>query len=616
MKLNGKYLYIVITVIHIAIAVYGFNAFFSNPGKIMFCNSGDGLKNYFALQTFVQDSTGADGFFKFNRFQYPYGDYVYATDNTPGFAIALKWYCHNVKDISAYAILLFNIFVIINFVVCGPMVFYIFRNLLRNDLFAFLTALILPWINIQLPRVWNGHFNLSFFSLTLFALCLLIAWYKNREHNIRLWLLNLLSVAFCLYAFLQHGYFIAIITIFISATLFAYGILQRKEPFGKTAIISSIFIPVLTLGIALMLLHATDAYLSLRPHGTEGYDYHETKTRIANFFTPYYLHHFFFPIRSVLDGNHEHAAYLGNISLYGLTLIGLLMIYKPAYRARFKEIQIGFFSNKFRLAMVIAALLMLSISLGEVYYTGPNGFLIYNFLNPFLYIHKFTEYVEQFRALSRFNWPFFLVFNVWSIYTILQFYKQHGKKVQRVILFLFILIGYVEVQDFINELRDNGADQNVLYKPAIDKELAPLKINPAKYQAILPIPYYNAGTEDYRYIIDDYELWSLFTYRLSLYTGLPLMSARMSRTPTPFVKAILDLAAFDQMDTSLNRLMNNKPVLIVTNKTYVHDKLIEPSDDTAKIYYTKINEFIDRHHLQPIDSLYYDVFFYEWYPKP
>lgn len=613
MKIKSTYLYFILVVIHTCIALYAFEAFFRNPGKVIFCNEHDGMKNYYTLYSYVKEPLGKDGLFKYNSFKYPYGDYVYATDNTPGFSIALRWFCHHVWDVSDYTIILFNLYVILNIIVAGPLVFYIFRNILKDDFFAFMSAVLLPWMNIQLPRIWNGHNNLSFFSLALAALCLLIAWYKNRENTKKLWLISLLMIALCFFSFMQHGYFIAIITMFVSGTLFAFGLLSRKEKYGKHAIIASVAVTIVTLGLALLLLQFTDGYLHLRPKGAEGYDYYEAKTRLSNLFTPYFLHSFYFPIRSVRDGNHEHAAYLGNISLYATLVIGLLVISRKKYRERVKIIQRDFFKDKFRLAMVLGGLLMLSVSLGEVYYTGPDGYYVYNILNPFFYIHQFTDYVEQFRSLARFNWPFFLVFNVWAVYTVARLYRQHNKKIQRVILAVFILMGYIEARDFIHEMRRNGADNNELNMGSINEEFKPMKLQFPKYQAILPIPYFHAGTENYDYNIDDYGPWSLYNFRLNLYTGLPLMSSKMSRTPNAHAVSLFNLVIYDQVDTSLRRLLNDKPVLVALNKTYIETNPGAPEDDSAMVHYLKMNEFVARNHLKPVDSLR-DVFFYEWYP--
>lgn len=613
MKIKTLYIYPILFTIHAIISVYAFDEFVFNPTEISFNNSSDGLKNDFTLYTYVNDPIDNKGVFKYSKFNYPFGDYVYSTDNTPAFSVPFRWFCQNVWDLSDYAIPIFYYLIILNIIIAGPLIFYIFKSFLPNNLFAFIAAIIFPWVNTQLPRIWNGHYNLSLSSLILLAFCLLILWHKHRYNKKNLLFVGIVMWALCFFSFLQHGYFIAIVTLFIAGSLFFYGIVNRKESFAIPSFIASFLVPIGTVGLALLLLHQTDPYLSLRKEGAMGYDFHEMKTRFYSFFTPYYFHSFYFPIRSVYDGNHEHAGYLGNISLYACTIIGLISIRNRAFRASLKQIQIDFFSNKFNLALMLGALMMLSISFGEKYWTGPDGYLIYNILNPFFYIHIFTDAVEQFRSLARFNWPFYFAFNVWAFYTIYRIFEDQSKKVKKLMLFGIILIGYVELKDFINATREYAVDENLLNAKHFQK-FDQLKLKHDKYQAIMPIPYYNAGSEDYDYTLDDYELWSAYTYQLSIYTNLPLMSGRMSRTPPIYIRAIIDLFSQDKMYGFLYDKLNDKPILITANKNYMDIHPVLPQNEVAKQHYMRINDFIARKNLVPIDSIA-DVYFYEWYPK-
>ncbi len=616
MKIKNTYIYLSLFIFQCIVSVYAFKGFAVRPHGTFFDDRGDGVKNYFTLYTYVNDSTAPGEFFKYNRFNYPFGDYVYSTDNTPGFSIPFKWFSQNIHDVSDDVLVWFNVFIILNIVIASLLLYYIFCNLLGKNFFSVAAAIMLPWVNMQIPRIWNGHYNLSLTSLSLGAICLLIAWHKSRHSNRRLSGLGLGMFVLCFMAFMFHGYYIAIITMFISGTLLFYGLLNRKESFGKTSVAAAVMIPALTVGTALLLMYATDPYLALRKAGAMGYDYHEMKTRVYSFFTPYYFHRFYFPIRSVLDGNHEHAGYLGNIGLYGCATMGIIAIFNKEFRGNLKAIQKAFFADKFKFALVLGALLMLSVSMGESYWTGTEGYQIYNILNPFFYLHQITDAVEQFRSLARFNWPFYFVFNVWCIYTIYHVYLLYCIKVKRIIVVLFLLIGYVELKDYVNEIRASARKSNVLaQKP--EEELNKLNLDFGKYQAILPVPYYTAGSEVFDYILDDYDPWAQYTYRLSLYTGLPLMSCRLSRTPPIYVKALVDLFAEDKMYGFLYDRLNDKPILIPVHETYLTLTDTQPRGETQKKFYFAIADFVHRKGLKPIDSLTsgHKILFYEWYPK-
>jgi len=73
------------------------------------------------------------------------------------------------------------------------------------------------------------------------------------------------------------------------------------------------------------------------------------------------------------------------------------------------------------------------------------------------------------------------------MFTVIQLYNQSGKRTRGVIFILFILIGGIEVSDYVRKMRHDVNNPNIF----ADQELAKfhaLKFDPKQYQAILPIP--------------------------------------------------------------------------------------------------------------------------------
>src|ERR1700741_5530833 len=58
-------------------------------GNQIFCDAYDGFKNYYTLHTYVNDTAHTDLRY-YGFMNYPYGDCVFYTDNTPLFAMAYK----------------------------------------------------------------------------------------------------------------------------------------------------------------------------------------------------------------------------------------------------------------------------------------------------------------------------------------------------------------------------------------------------------------------------------------------------------------------------------------------------------------------------------------------
>ena len=692
MKIKSSYLYASIAAIHGLLIFIAFPAFFLHPRNAMFNAFSDGIKNYFTLYSYTRQPVGTDGIFKYNAMAYPFGDYVYYTDNTPFFSIPFKWFCYHIHDISAYTIPAFNYFIIFNILLAGLLVFFIFKRLIGKNIFSFCLAIILPWINMQVFRIWEGDFNLSCSVLPLSALVLFIAWYDNRENTPKKIAASVCMVALIFFSFLVHGYYIAIISAFLSGMLLFAGIALLRQRFGKQNLIAAVLIPLISVSIVMIVLYFTDKYLLLRKEDAMGYDGDNSKVNFILLFTHYDFHSLGFPIASTKILTTESKEYLGNIGLFSFAAIWVGALFSTNFRAKIFTIQKRFFSDTLKKSIFWGGILSLLISFGEHYvtrrdelkiytpfqwinnistntlliFTGVGALIIYgiilaarpkarqqlraiwegykehpyrktgvllcaaimiylfigrytvpviNILNPFYYLHFFTKRVEQFRCISRFSWPFFWTFYVWIMYTVVQLYLQSGKKTKGIILALFMLVGGIEVNDYIRQARLTSS-RNIFS----DQELSSfnrLKIDLKEYQAILPIPFYVVGSEDYPHTIDDNNEWSIYTMQLSLYARLPLMACKMSRTPPEFSVALLDMVCNDSLQPVLKSRLNQKPVLVTVCKRLIDDpneiNMASHGRTSTMEYYKKATEFVTRHHLTPIDSIGGTIY-YRWTP--
>jgi len=669
-----------------------FPRYFQHRGDGMFNAWGDGIKNYYTLYSYLREPITADGIFKYNSMSYPLGDYVYYTDNTPFFALGFKWFCHHVYDATAYTIPAFNFFIIFNILLAGLVALFIFKRLLGQNIFTLLLAIVLPWINIQVLRIWDGDYNLSCSLIPLSAIALFIIWYDNLGNKPGRIATAAGMVLLIFFSFLVHGYYIAIISSFLSAAFFFAGVILFRKKYGKQNLVAAFVIPLLGAGLAMTLLYFTDKYLSLRKENAMGYDWSEIKTNFSLLFTHYDIHSVAFPVSSSKCINTESKVYLGNIGLFSFGAIWIGCLFSTPFRRRVFSIQKDYFSDPLRKSIFWAGLVCLSISMGAHYVTqrdpikiytpfewvnnlgtntillsaGAIAILIYgtillarpaarqrlketwlafkqhpfkkmgvilcfaimvylfvarytvivtNITNPLLYLHVITKRVEQFRSLSRFCWPFFWTFYIWIMYTVIRLHAQSGKKTKAIIVVSLIALGAIEVSDYVKQLRVTShpniySDQGVSNFKRIKPDLK-------QFQAILPIPLYMVGSEDYDHTIDDNNDWSIYTMQLSLYSHLPMMACKMSRTPPQFSKSLLEMVANDSLQPYITSKLNNKPILVMVYKRLVDDSnqinVICGGRQVTKEYYKKINEFVERHHLERIDSID-GTNYYSWTP--
>ena len=345
---------------------------FSEPLETIFCTWGDAIKNYFTSQSFINSKVPQEGLFKFNEFAYPFGDYAWYTDNTPIFSLAYKWFCIHVADITAFQTPIFNWIIIANIMLCSIIMFLIFKKLHFDSYLSILLSVVLSWCNPQILRLYFGHANLSLSSLIAFSILLFIFWTQQKENLRNKLFISAIICIYCVFSFTIHGYYMAIVTIFISCMLIFYSLFSEQK---KANVIISIAIPLVTLGIILTLLKVTDAYLYLRNDLNKGYDWIELKTNFSRFFAPYKHQSFYFPLSATKNYEAtELNIYLGNIGLYSLSLLVIGCLFFKNLRKKVWQIQVDFFQNKILRSIFLAGIVLLIISFGEVYHFQKDAF--------------------------------------------------------------------------------------------------------------------------------------------------------------------------------------------------------------------------------------------------
>jgi hypothetical protein len=608
-----KHPYLIILVVHILLAIIAFKNFRIHPQETIFCGSGDGLKNYFTLLSYVKWPD--HNLFQYYAFNYPFGEYIFTTDNTPLFAIPFKWFCQHIIDLSDYTLPIYNTIIILNIVACGLLCFAVLRKVLKHDLIALMMSIVLAWTNLQMIRIWRGHFNLSLSSFIVLAILLTIVWMEQSGSRKKQYLTAIGMIVVNYLGFFAHGYYIAILGAFQAAVLFFFGLYKFKSNEGKFSIITAVVVPVVSLLLVYATMRATDGFYNLRSDLADGYDWMETKARFWGLVSHYDFHSLFFPFKSI-KGSYEteNMVYMGNVGLYTLLALIIACIASKPFREKIFSVQKAFFKTTPTAPLFFGCLLMLIISFGEHYYTEDlnGGFLIYNFLNPLYLIHQFTDAVTQFRALGRFAWLFFWGFNIWMLYSLVAIFPTLSKQWKIGAVAALVFLGGAEVKDYVDTMQGRTSQKNPLSLEAY-QELKSLKIDFSRYQAMLALPYYNVGISNMNYTLDDYEPTSVFSYQMALYTKLPLMNVKLSRTVLQQAQMLDTFLAYDYMSEEIEKRMNDKPILVFLNRDNANQLNLNNRPVAGDIQ-TKALELPARHHLQPIDSLGSFVF-YEWYPK-
>ncbi len=194
-------------------------------------------------------------------------------------------------------------------------------------------------------------------------------------------------------------------------------------------------------------------------------------------------------------------------------------------------------------------------------------------------------------------------------------YERSSQAWKVVLLVAVLFLGGSELKDNVDRMQAGTDVENPFDKYNLDNMKVP-GLDYHKYQAILPIPYYCTGSENYDYTIDVDGPWFMYTQKLGLKTSLPLMSYVLSRVPPAHNIALVNCVANGLMDDGLKKLFTDKPVLVAVNKKLIADGNVpsEQSNPNGAALYKKSCTFAARNNLAAIDSVG-DVVFYEWMPR-
>ncbi|MFI5172391.1 MAG: hypothetical protein ACHQFW_08370, partial [Chitinophagales bacterium] len=574
-----------------------------HPYAYMYYNEGDGLKNYFTLVSYISQPA-YDGMLHYTAMQYPFGDYIYFTDNSPLIAFLMRLFSLYVVDISDQAIFIIHCIVFLNVLIAPVVIWKILRKFTDNGWILVAGCLLLSWISPQFLRIFGGTYNLSFsiffFLAILFAIQITEAVNeKNRRKFIKnyIWLLVLIIAA----SFI-HLYYIVLLAIPLAAFFTFYSLVYLKQiKYKTTGALSGLFSIFFCIFCVLLIIRTTDAYSELRLDVPEGRNLAEWETNYYTLFKSDIEVNTLSFFGGKMEHNLESTCFLGNFFLYGVSILLIYIIY-----LRFKKHRNFNFSKsdqKILILFLVSGLISYFSSCGDSVLVF-NLFKVENIFNPLHYIKRIYPPTEHFRFTGRINIWFYYSFQFMFLIIAakgINFIRRENIKQAVYITFSCILL--VEIGDNVKAVR-TAVDPNFFNEAALS-EIPEVKAD--EFQAILPIPFYHVGSENYDYTIDEYNSWGRYSFQLQLKTGLPLISSKLSRTPPLFAQHSFSIFLNKSPDQALLDKMNGKPVLVIYNSKVVHHSDRFPASEVIETG----PDIIERYNMEYLFSDK-NVSYYKW----
>lgn len=539
-----------------------------HPCTTYFGANGDGMQIYYETLFHSKYDTA---WWTQNSINYPYGESIFFTGAMPFVNNFAKLFG---PSHASLGVGLINLMMIFSPVIGALFIYATFRHLRMPWHYGAACAVLIAYLSPQLLRMY-GHYSLQWVFLIPALFYLLLRFYDMPS------VLKSFSIAFLVFLGAStHLYFLAFFGI-IGGVYWAVLFLTRDRGFGRVTFVLKhagiqFILPVIILELLVIMSdHVTDRTTS--PWGF--LVYHSNKYGV--FYPsgkPYesLVKHFITPEPVELEG----LAYVGLAAIAGLITIIIIQLTR-------------LFRGRFKLLLAVTDHKVLNI-----FFWTSVALLWFSFAHPFVDGHEswlpYLGPVRQFRAVGRFTWIFFYAINIIAAYRL---YKivQHRKILSYAVMviipaFLFIdayYLNYALGDQFNNKLPVLEDEKNELPE---NKWLQ--KFRSSDYQAILPLPYFHIGSENFSRRPADEQIIQT-SYIVSLKTGLPLMgvsSARVSLSQTAkMISLVLDPL---QQAGVLADLKDKRPLLLVVREAALDEfekkivSLAVPVDSSAdyKIY--------------------------------
>lgn len=478
-----------------------FEDFFRVANTMVIEQGGDGYKAYQAYLYHIRfDST----YRHFQGMNYPYGEHAVPADTQPALSNTVKWISAHVVDISDYALGIFNFNLLASILLCSFFLFLIFRRLDVPAWYSVPAAILITFLAPQNMRM-SGHFGLALPVALPGTLYFLMRFEEKRTIVI-----SLCMAAFLTIISLFHFYFFAIMGATISL-YFLFSFLQKrnKQLLSRYAAHYGIQV-ILPMLFFIWWMYWGDPVKDRTALPWGFFHYHSNLEGIFTSLTQPHFRWINDKIIHIRDVDFEGKAYVGLVAAFA-----------------FLGIFFGWIGKGFRRAPV-QFLTARKIYLNAIFYASLL-LLLFSFGLPFIIpgledLLHYSGPVRQFRSVGRFAWLFYFVINLIAFAWL--FHRLQDKSWKWAIWIPAFAVLLFESWNFTRSL-DLRLDEIPMGAPGKRfTDIPGIKYN--DYQAIMPLPYYNVGSDNF--------WWALRYFAgnrsqtMSMQTGLPMTSAMLTRT--------------------------------------------------------------------------------------
>lgn len=506
------------------------------PGKVIE-PYGDGFKAYMSpAYHALYDSSLTH----FQGMNYPYGDNLVFADPQPLLANTLQIFQNSGSGLLQATITWTHLLMLLSILACACLLFMLFHRLGLPVWYAALAAPLLTFLSPMLARI-GFHYGLAQ-PAAIPAVLLLLLLYQERPR----WLTSLGIAATVLFFSLFHFQYFGILILGISAYFFVDFLCNPKRERLLRLVAHYTLQALLPFALLSLWLNSgpTIQDRASKPFGFLHYRSHLSGT----FASPDQPHLQYLLKLTEGAGNLDIEArnYIGLIATLGFFVVAVLSLRRSKKRL-LGEVPGNAAAGPFAVRIFWSGVLLYVFSTGFPF-TLPGWEPFTDYLGP----------LRQFRALGRFSWFFFFTTNIVVLAWI-------GRNFAKSIWLLIMCLGILGTEAFFFlRSKDLQLDSVAGFQPE-GALLAQTGINPDDFQAILPIPYFHIGSDNFWLEPEGFVQQNAMV--LSLQSGLPLCAVMMSRTSIGQTYRQLQLVGEPYRDPIiLQDYPNTKPLLMLVDE--------------------------------------------------
>tara|TARA_R110002049_G_scaffold26035_1_gene91108 strand:+ start:2420 stop:4714 length:2295 start_codon:yes stop_codon:yes gene_type:complete len=507
--------------------------------EVLFCASGDGVKNYFNIIYHVKHGVS---YTEFSGMNYPYGELIFLMDIHVLLTSFLKFFSTNIYDVSDYIVGILNACMLLSVPISAIFLYHILQYYNCSIPSSIIASLGISFLCSTAALWMFGHYGLSYVCFFPIGWYLLIKYLRTSKkfHYSILILLN------TLFWFYSHYYLGLILLIFNTLVLVFNSFYIKKGIKSFVYFFIQVILPVLVVYSIIKILDNHIGRIEL-PYLTEH------RASISSIFLPNFspfkpLYELFF------DYSHLESELWSRVGNYVGITTWFTLIFLVGYSLSiiWRKKTINAFTklpNEWALFLLSACLL-----------------LSFSFAFPFRYDLEFLipSAIRQFSGLGRFAWAFYFVITVFSIVFLTRVIpKKWSQYITILAGALFLIEGLYSHNEISKHIGLHASPFNrTIFNDTPNATTSP--INFSSYQAIIPIPFYH-GYASLGQFKDDEKVKTL-SMQLSVFTGIPLMSAILSRNSVTEAKQITQIFAPTFFDKPIKDQLSKKPFLVMYSR--------------------------------------------------